>query len=304
MKSWITRKGTRHEGGHWDKAAIRRLLTNVVYIGQIEFHGALYTGEHEPIVDAHMFNRAAAVLASHRGSNQQAFREPNGFLLRGLIRCCTCGSTMTTSPSKKKGKEFRYYKCSAVNHRGRAECPVRSVPAEAIERFVIERIQGLFQDPELLAAVVAELANDGHQTVALAQEQRHLEAEHNRLRAEAKHLLAALADQQAGDGLFIRERLGELDQRAGQIATRLEEIRTELISIEETTLTRADITTALALFVPVWDELHIAERARILRLLIERIDFDGVGRQIQIAFRPVGVRLLAGEAATMTGAAA
>jgi site-specific DNA recombinase len=303
MKSWITRKGIRHEGGVWDKAAIRRLLTNAVYIGQIEFHGAFYAGEHEPIVDPDIFHRVAAILASHRGSNQ-SFRDPNGFLLRGVIRCCACGSTMTTSCGTRKGTQYRYYKCTAVNHRGRAECPVRSVPAEAVEQFVVERIQGLFQDPDLLEVVIAELANDGHQSAGLAQEQRHLEAENNRLRAEAKHLLATLADQKAGDGLFIRERLGELDQRAGQIATRLDELRTELIAIEETTLTRADITTALALFVPVWDALHIAERARVLRLLIERIDFDGVGHQIQIAFRPAGVRLLAGEAATVDGVAA
>jgi hypothetical protein len=50
--------------------------------------------------------------------------------------------------------------------------------------------------------------------------------------------------------------------------------------------------------------LLVDERARILRLLIDHIAFDGVAGEMAIEFRPVGIKLLAAEAATAAQGAA
>ena len=42
-------------------------------------------------------------------------------------------------------------------------------------------------------------------------------------------------------------------------------------------------------FDPVWDALLPRERANILQLLIERVDYDGQGGELVITFRPVGL---------------
>jgi len=49
---------------------------------------------------------------------------------------------------------------------------------------------------------------------------------------------------------------------------------------------------ALELFDPVWDVLYPIERARILRLLIEQIDFNAGTGKIGITFRPTGIAAL------------
>jgi len=57
----------------------------------------------------------------------------------------------------------------------------------------------------------------------------------------------------------------------------------------------ADLRAALAAFDPVWDHLTSHERARVVRLLIERIDYDGGSGSLKIRFAPAGVRTLAAE---------
>jgi site-specific DNA recombinase len=296
MKSWTTRKGEHRDGGQWDKAAVLRVLTSVVYLGKIEYREVVYQGEHPAIVDEATFNRVAALLKARRGGAGNS-KNTFGFLLRGLIRCRACGSVMTSSCTTRKATVYRYYTCTAVARRGRAKCPVRAVPAEAIERFVVERIQTLGREPSLVDGVVAQAQRSEESIEALNQEERQLSVEYARLRAEAKRVLGLLAEQAGGDGGFARERLGELDERAAQVNARCFEIRQTLAAAENGAFARDDIEAALAMFVPVWEALQTHERTRILRLLIEHIDYDGVGGELAINFRPLGVKLLAREAA-------
>ena len=62
------------------------------------------------------------------------------------------------------------------------------------------------------------------------------------------------------------------------------------ISIDE-----KDLREALASFDPVWDELFPAEKARMIRLLIERVAYHAKDGEIEITFRPGGVKAMAGE---------
>jgi site-specific DNA recombinase len=56
---------------------------------------------------------------------------------------------------------------------------------------------------------------------------------------------------------------------------------------------RPVLGAALADLEPIWEELFPAERARILALLLERVEFDGAGGEVAITFRPGGPAALA-----------
>jgi hypothetical protein len=49
---------------------------------------------------------------------------------------------------------------------------------------------------------------------------------------------------------------------------------------------------ALAQFDPVWEALVPRERASVLQLLIERVDYDAKGGEVVITFRPAGLAAL------------
>ena len=57
----------------------------------------------------------------------------------------------------------------------------------------------------------------------------------------------------------------------------------------------SDVIEALGALEPVWDELYPAEQARILRLLIERIDVAPDG--ISVTLHAAGIRSLVAELA-------
>jgi site-specific DNA recombinase len=67
-------------------------------------------------------------------------------------------------------------------------------------------------------------------------------------------------------------------------------------------LEESEVIEALGVLEPVWDELYPAEQARILRLLIERIDIGPDG--ISVTLHAAGIRSLVAELADQEALAA
>jgi site-specific DNA recombinase len=79
------------------------------------------------------------------------------------------------------------------------------------------------------------------------------------------------------------------------VAGHITAVRRENGAAENTQLAEGDVIEALAALEPVWDELYPAEQARILRLLIERIDVASDG--ISVTLHSAGIRSLVAELA-------
>ncbi|WP_428264711.1 hypothetical protein [Haliangium sp.] len=75
------------------------------------------------------------------------------------------------------------------------------------------------------------------------------------------------------------------------------ELDVAIAAVEATTVSRDEIAQAMALWEPVWDVLVDREPARILALVLERVEYDGT--QVALSFYPLGMAHLAAEAATM-----
>ena len=72
-------------------------------------------------------------------------------------------------------------------------------------------------------------------------------------------------------------------------------MRRENGAADHAELEEGDVIEALGALEPVWDELYPAEQARILRLLIERIDVAPDG--ISVTLHAAGMRSLVAELA-------
>jgi DNA invertase Pin-like site-specific DNA recombinase len=137
-KRWQTRKGHIRGGKPFSKGSLHHLLTNVVYRGQIKYKDKIHPGQHKAIVDAYLGQQVQARLSRQ---NRSRDRLPSGALLKGLLQCRPCGTAMTPTYARKNGgRRYAYYVCTSALKYGRRKCPSRTLPALAIELWVLERL--------------------------------------------------------------------------------------------------------------------------------------------------------------------
>jgi site-specific DNA recombinase len=156
MKAWTTREGRERGGARFTKTTLYNLLTNVTYTGRIKFEGKLWDGEHERIVDDDIFNRVQEQL-NRAGRGGRRRLNKRGGLLKGLLRCSSCGAGMTHTYTQKKKALYRYYVCNTAHQRGYSACETRLISAPSIEEAVVAQIRGFAQSPEMLFEVLGRV---------------------------------------------------------------------------------------------------------------------------------------------------
>ncbi|MDP3938548.1 MAG: recombinase family protein [Deltaproteobacteria bacterium] len=215
-KSWTTKKGRERQGRSFDKTNLFALLTNVIYLGEVNYKGTIYAGEHAAIVDRDVWRQVQKVLRGNGLTGRRSVRVKHEVLLAGLLRCSPCGTTMVHTYTVKGQRRYRYYVCLKAQKQGWAECPTGALPAREIERFVMERLRAMGKAPDL-----------------------------------------------AAEGVEGTE--------AGRLAS------------------------AFSVLYPVWETLFSREQARIVRLLLERVEYDGRSGTLALSIRPGGVQALTEE---------
>ncbi len=199
----------------WGTSTVNRLLRNEADIGRVYYNRTETVPDRRPrhrsrqvprprdewiaipcpaIIAEDTFQAAATVSYDNaKWSPRRA--EPGAWLLRGLVKCGSCG--VGTSCHKMRGRNgtwHRYYYCHnhdpvrAGGHDRR--CPERNIRADALDEFVFGQIRAALLDPALLLAgeqaiaVHAPAPDDQLLAAELARLDRRLEAargEHDRL---------------------------------------------------------------------------------------------------------------------------
>lgn len=78
--------------------------------------------------------------------------------------------------------------------------------------------------------------------------------------------------------------------------TRLTEVRERHLALSRDLVDEREVVQALSLFDPVWESLTPREQARVVRLLVEHVDYDGRNSTISVTFHPTGIKTLAQQA--------
>ena len=143
----------------------------------------------------------------------------------------------------------------------------------------------------LMAETLEQCRHQREESIrGLESEKLALERELRRLDGELRQL-AAKAGQNgvAADRLAdVQDRIRLAEQQASQVRDRIIRAGRELVDAQE-------VARACSLFEPVWDTLAPREQARILHLLIQRVDYDSVNGNVSITFHPTGIKTLADE---------
>ena len=149
MKSWTTGKGRAHIGPSFDRPALARLLTNVLYIGQVKHKGKVHAGEQPAIVDRKTWTTMNELVGSRSRGPDTVQRNRQGAILKGILNCAVCGSRMIPGYAANHARRYRYYVCSTAQKRGAVACPGQTVGAERIEAAVVDGLYELAGTGEL-----------------------------------------------------------------------------------------------------------------------------------------------------------
>ncbi|MBL8696417.1 MAG: recombinase zinc beta ribbon domain-containing protein, partial [Planctomycetes bacterium] len=281
-RGWRPKQGAKRRVSEFSATRLARMLANPAYVGRVHAHGQLVEGQHEAIVDADLWDRVQAALrGKKRNVPPQVHRAPKS-LLGELLRCARCGAAMTSSSTAARGKRHRYYVCKTAQLRGARACPGSRVPAQALEEFVVSRVAAMGRDPSLAAEVVAGVkaalaerrAKAQAEQTACAQERARWERERERLAAVVAHggEGADSARAKQADVAAALEALTAREQGAQAACDALVGLRGD----------EGAVRGALGDFGPLWGALEPAEKASVLRELLDEIACDAVGGTVTL----------------------
>ena len=295
-KRWTTKKGHVAGGRPFNTHGLYGLLTNVLYVGRITYKGEIHRGEHPGIVDEEIFRRTQKLLRRNGSTGGRHVRNRFGAILKGLLRCAPCGCAMVPSHTVKKDRRYRYYVCTNAQKRGWHACPSKSIPAQEIERFVIDQVRCIGRDPALLAETLEEARAQAKTRIKeLEVERRGLERDLGRHSTE----LRKLAGRVATNGTAT-DRMADLQDRIRTAEQRGTQIREELLRLGREAVDEQEVARAMEAFDPVWETLAPREQVRLTRLLVQRVDYDGEQGTVSVTLHPVGIKALSREFGEVT----
>jgi len=184
-------------------STLYRMLGNRFYCGEIPWGDRIYDGRHPPVITKAEFDRVQLLLKRDR----QPRPSRHTFPYTGLIRCGSCGMSITAEHKVNRyGHRYIYYHCT--NKKGAASrCPERSIEQKAMERQLIAFLASLAIKPEIEDWVRAQLEQDaGREKEVAAALQRSRHAAAAEITAQLRELTSLRLRRLMSDEEFVNER--------------------------------------------------------------------------------------------------
>ena len=192
---------------------------------------------------------------------------------------------MSPTYASKKGKHYRYYICSNAQKRGWDHCPSQSVPAGPMEGIVLEQISKVGQDPERLQKILSEASKQRGTRLA------NLESERRRLERELKILMETFVQANGTSDDKKRSVSGfeTIQENIGHLERRLTENQELTRALQQPALELEQAVQVLMAFERAFDERSVSEQARLIHLMVQRIDYDGGQGTLALTLDPAGL---------------
>ena len=189
---------------------------------------------------------------------------------------------MTPNPAHSKGRTYLYYKCSKVIHADKTACSVRSVPARALERLVLDRIAFLATHPTMVEAIVSQAVRAAKKNLPLLRKQRNeLQGQLAKIKNKAAVLVKAYSKKRFS---FITDQLDPLEEQRAALEQRLAEIEEKLERERQKTISSAMVVETLKQFAEVFDHLPFERQRDLLHLIISKVSYNDHPERVVVSY--------------------
>lgn len=167
LANWCEKKKLLgNKGKKISLSNVQSILQNPFYIGLMRYKSETFEGKHEPLISKKLFDVCQEVMQK-RGKVRSDRKHSFAFL--GLLKCASCGCSITAQYAKGNGGTYTYYRCT----KKRGACPERYISETMLATQIKNYLQKVSLSNQDTKKVLATLEQDKKQ----ANEEARTEAE-------------------------------------------------------------------------------------------------------------------------------
>ena len=293
------RKGNyrgKHGPTFWRGETIKSILENEVYTGLLYYNKykknkqqpkefwELSPHKHDAIIDDGTFQLAQEYIqvVSKDSLDTKVKRGEYIYLLSGLLKCQYCQSVVTPDHTYSNwvGNRETHGKITTISYRcGRknakkfkgSTCPTIPIPANSLEKLVVQFIEDLFRDPDYVFNFQRELASNKKHLKHLQEQARKLQNRSESFEARRDNVRKQ-HEMRGNDEVFLKQ-ISDIDDVEARVTKELAQVKAE---INQITLPTNHIQSFLEFTEKYKDRLDIVLEDRqatyeLIHLLLEEI---------------------------------
>jgi site-specific DNA recombinase len=284
-KEYISRRNNIKRGGSlFYYQYVSHILSNKLYLGQIEQQGKVYPGKHKPVIDNKLWHEVNAKIKLQTPKRTSSKRQTKHvFLLQGLLKCGWCGDYMSSKYSTGRKGLCYYYQCTQNARRGKNVCSMKYVPASQIEKVVITKLKEMSIDKKRIQRIVEEANKDTSSTLkSLKKDRKNQEVKVVGVKDKIKNILYNISIHPRLKNIkSIAEELAELEQQKEQVNKDIQSIDFEVSQVQQQVLSARIMYESLTKFSQICDVAAPQELKDLLPTFVERITWTPT--EIEIA---------------------
>ncbi len=274
-KNRTSKNGKQSGGGKFHKQSIRDILANEMYVGWVPYKGEKFKGIHTPIIDQELFDKVKERMNLSIVETKITHENESPLSLLGITKCGHCGSLLTTTSTFKKEQQKRYYfyKCSKAAHHTKDHCSAREIPADALEKCVLDTLQFLVNDKEFLLSTTKQITGNSHKgVVKLKSDIANFKRNQTTISQQLRTLVNNLTDNPSLKGSdIIGKKIVELEREKIDITALIQKSERELERIQTSEVDTDILKEMLSEFCNLYDTYTPLQKRRLNHLIFSGI---------------------------------
>jgi len=242
--------------------SVRWLLHNRFFIGKVKYHGQLFNGKHEAIVDEKLFDKVQEKLKDAKNRSSSVSPSYRLYLLKGIARCIYCGYPIWSETSSSKYSYYREQTGSRVHF----DCPAngKAIRCNVIDEQIDSIIQSLVLEPSWRERIIAKIST--------LSEREHMLKQRKQIQEKLRRLGKTYLDGVIDDGEYnVQRKLlqGNLDSL--------------VIPEADAALNAGELLESIGL---IWQKATLEEKHKLLSGMLEAVYVDLAASRSIVGIQP------------------
>ncbi|MCD4779756.1 MAG: recombinase zinc beta ribbon domain-containing protein [Candidatus Omnitrophica bacterium] len=193
------------------------------------------------------------------------------YVLQGLMKCGWCDSYMAPKYSTGRSRIHPYYQCTRNSRFGKSDCQMKYVPAEELEKLVLEQLKNLSHDKKLVRDIVTKANRNTDKLLKkLNSEKKDQENRLKPINEKIDNLIDAISSGVKKTS-SINKKMLELEQNKEEIEKDVQNINFEIDKLKAQVLNAKVMHDSLKRFSEICDAATPQELKDLIPHFVEKI---------------------------------